>query len=140
MSSATIFLFLSPSGTSCRTIRWASPSTTAVLPTPGSPISTGLFLVRRESTWIDAADLFVAADDRIELAFARELGEVAAVLLERLVGALGVLRGHALVPRTEVSAWRIASLPAPNCCSTRVDGALRPVSPASASSRCSVLT
>ena len=24
----------------------------AVLPVPGSPISTGLFLVRRESTWM----------------------------------------------------------------------------------------
>ena len=34
------------------TIRCASPSTIAVLPTPGSPISTGLFLVRRERTWI----------------------------------------------------------------------------------------
>jgi len=33
-------------------IRLASPSTIAVLPTPGSPISTGLFFVRRESTWI----------------------------------------------------------------------------------------
>ena len=52
MSSATIFLFFRPSGTSCRTIRCASPSTTAVLPTPGSPISTGLFFVRRESTWM----------------------------------------------------------------------------------------
>ena len=31
-------------------MRWASPSTTAVLPTPGSPMSTGLFLVRRLST------------------------------------------------------------------------------------------
>ena len=29
-------------------IRWARPSTTAVLPTPGSPTSTGLFFVRRE--------------------------------------------------------------------------------------------
>src|SRR3954469_5332784 len=29
-------------------MRWARPSTTAVLPTPGSPTSTGLFLVRRE--------------------------------------------------------------------------------------------
>src|SRR4249919_1626867 len=29
---------------------WARPSTTAVLPTPGSPIRTGLFFVRREST------------------------------------------------------------------------------------------
>ena len=33
-------------------MRWASPSTIAVLPTPGSPIRTGLFFVRRESTWI----------------------------------------------------------------------------------------
>ncbi len=41
----------SDSGTSPATIRWARPSTTAVLPTPGSPISTGLFLVRRDSTW-----------------------------------------------------------------------------------------
>ena len=29
-------------------MRAARPSTTAVLPTPGSPISTGLFFVRRE--------------------------------------------------------------------------------------------
>ena len=34
------------------TIRWARPSTIAVLPTPGSPISTGLFFVRRERTWM----------------------------------------------------------------------------------------
>ena len=33
-------------------MRLASPSTMAVLPTPGSPMSTGLFLVRRESTWM----------------------------------------------------------------------------------------
>ena len=39
----------------------------------------------------DAADLLVAADDRIELALARQFGEIAAVLLERLIGALGVL-------------------------------------------------
>ena len=43
---------LSESGTSPSTTRCARPSTTAVLPTPGSPISTGLFLVRRDSTWI----------------------------------------------------------------------------------------
>ena len=40
----------SDSGTSPATMRWARPSTTAVLPTPGSPIRTGLFLVRRDST------------------------------------------------------------------------------------------
>jgi len=38
------------SGTSPATTRWARPSTTAVFPTPGSPIRTGLFLVRRAST------------------------------------------------------------------------------------------
>ena len=36
-----------PSGTSPLTMRCAKPSTNAVLPTPGSPINTGLFLVRR---------------------------------------------------------------------------------------------
>ena len=45
-------LSLRPSGTSPRTIRWASPSTIAVLPTPGSPMRTGLFFVRRLSTWM----------------------------------------------------------------------------------------
>ena len=38
----------SVSGTSSLTIRCAIPSTIAVLPTPGSPISAGLFFVRRE--------------------------------------------------------------------------------------------
>src|SRR5262249_5337506 len=42
---------LEPSGTSPLTIRCARPSTMAVLPTPGSPIRTGLFLVRRDRTW-----------------------------------------------------------------------------------------
>ena len=37
------------------------------------------------------ADLLVAADDRVELALAGQLGEVAAVALERLEGLLGVL-------------------------------------------------
>jgi hypothetical protein len=32
------------------TIIWARPSTMAVLPTPGSPMRTGLFFVRRDST------------------------------------------------------------------------------------------
>ena len=38
------------SGTSPATIRCAMPSTMAVLPTPGSPISAGLFFVRRHRT------------------------------------------------------------------------------------------
>ena len=48
MSRAKIFLSFRPSGTSSATIRCARPSIAAVLPTPGSPISTGLFLVLRE--------------------------------------------------------------------------------------------
>mmetsp|Transcript_19242 Transcript_19242/g.48689 ORF Transcript_19242/g.48689 Transcript_19242/m.48689 type:complete len:230 (-) Transcript_19242:857-1546(-) len=41
---------MSDVGTSPDTMRCARPSTMAVLPTPGSPMSTGLFLVRRDST------------------------------------------------------------------------------------------
>ena len=52
MSSATTRRSASDSGTSSSTIRWARPSTIAVLPTPGSPIRTGLFFVRRERTWM----------------------------------------------------------------------------------------
>ncbi len=50
MFSSTRRLSRSTSGTSPWTMRWASPSTMAVLPTPGSPISTGLFFLRRAST------------------------------------------------------------------------------------------
>ena len=48
ISSEKIVRFFRLSGTSPRTIRWANPSQMAVLPTPGSPISTGLFFVFRE--------------------------------------------------------------------------------------------
>ena len=51
-SRATTRLERKISGTSPEMMRCARPSTIAVLPTPGSPIRTGLFLVRRESTWI----------------------------------------------------------------------------------------
>ena len=42
--------FLSDSGTSPLTMRWAKPSAIAVFPTPGSPIKTGLFFERRDNT------------------------------------------------------------------------------------------
>ena len=51
-SSEISFLFCRVVGTSPATMRCARPSTTAVLPTPGSPISTGLFLVRRDRIWM----------------------------------------------------------------------------------------
>ena len=46
-SKATRRLVFNTSGTSPETMRCAKPSTIAVFPTPGSPISTGLFFVRR---------------------------------------------------------------------------------------------
>src|SRR5215213_8672454 len=52
MSRARSFFSFSDSGTSPLTMRSARPSTIAVLPTPGSPMRTGLFLVRRDRTWM----------------------------------------------------------------------------------------
>ena len=49
-SNATSRTSRSAAGTSPSAMRRAMPSTIAVLPTPGSPSSTGLFLVRRAST------------------------------------------------------------------------------------------
>ncbi len=51
-SRVTTLLSLSISGIFPSTILWAKPSTTAVLPTPGSPIRQGLFLVLLLSTCI----------------------------------------------------------------------------------------
>ena len=51
-SSCTMRLPSSVLGTCPATMRWARPSAIAVLPTPGSPMSTGLFLVRRERIWM----------------------------------------------------------------------------------------
>ena len=51
-SRATSRLPRRSSGTSPATIRRASPSATAVLPTPGSPMRAGLFFCRRERIWI----------------------------------------------------------------------------------------
>ena len=51
-SSEITRLSFNDSGTSPSTIRCANPSTIAVFPTPGSPIRTGLFFVRRDRTWI----------------------------------------------------------------------------------------
>ena len=39
-------------------------------------------------------DLIVTTDDGVELAFSRDGGEIAAVLLESVQGGLGIIRGH----------------------------------------------
>ena len=71
-------------------MRWASPSTTAVLPTPGSPMSTGLFLVRRDSTCTTRRISASRPMTGSSLPSRAAGGEVGAVLLQRLVGALRV--------------------------------------------------
>ena len=48
ISREKMVLSCSDLGTSFFTIRWARPSAMAVLPTPGSPMRTGLFLVFRD--------------------------------------------------------------------------------------------
>ena len=53
-------------------------------------MSTGLFLVRRRQHLHDALDLLLAPDDRVELLLARELGEVAAELVEHERAATGL--------------------------------------------------
>ena len=71
-------------------IRWASPSTMAVLPTPGSPIRAGLFLVRRERIWMTRSISLVPADDRVQLAGPRRRRQVHAHLIDDR-GAAGLL-------------------------------------------------
>ena len=113
MSRAIRRLFLRPSGTSPSAMRRARPSTMAVLPTPGSPIRTGLFLVRRREHLDDAADLVVAADDRIDLAVAGAGREVLAVLLEGRNCSSGFWTVTRWLPRTSCSTCSSSSLPTP---------------------------
>ena len=88
---------LSHSGTSPRTMRWASPSAIAVLPTPGSPMSTGLFFVLRDrmrmTRRISASRPMIGSS----LPAACLVDQVDTVLVERLIGDLGRIGGDALV-------------------------------------------
>ena len=52
ISKLTTLLLFNISGTSSAIIFSARPSTTAVLPTPGSPIKHGLFFVLLDKIWI----------------------------------------------------------------------------------------
>ena len=76
----------------------------AVLPTPGSPISTGLFLVRRDSTWMTRRISSSRPMTGSSLPCARQLGQVAAIAFQRLVCRFGILRGDALAARAPPAA------------------------------------
>ncbi len=71
------------------TMRWAKPSTTAVLPTPASPVRMGLFWRRRMRMSTQLADFLVAADDGIDLAFAGLFGQIDGETGQRLLFAHG---------------------------------------------------
>jgi len=62
----------------------------AVLPTPASPTSSGLFLRRRHSVCTHALELSVAADQRVDLASERQRVQVLRVVVERAVRGLGL--------------------------------------------------
>ncbi len=86
-----------------------------------------------------AADLLVAADDRVELALARQLGQVAAVLLQRLVGGLRVLAGDALAAADALQRLQDARRVLMPAAASSFCAPL-PALSASARKRCSVLT
>ena len=112
-SSETTRLSLSDSGTSPRTIRWARPSAIAVLPTPGSPIRTGLFFVRRESTCMTRR----ISSSRPTTGSSLPARASAVRSRPYFSRAWYVPSGFGEVtrwpPRTEASAPRMASRPAP---------------------------
>ncbi len=126
---------LSESGTSPATTRWASPSTTAVLPTPGSPISTGLFLVRRESTCttrrISASRPMTGSSLPSSARAVRSTAYFSSASYVDSASWLVTFR----FPRTAVTAWRRVSSVTPCWASSSLTGVSTTVS---ASSRCSV--
>jgi len=71
-------------------------STIAVLPTPGSPISTGLFLVRRDKHLHHPSDLFVPPNDGVKLSAPRLLGQIAGITLQRLILGFRILIRNSL--------------------------------------------
>ena len=67
----------------------------AVLPTPGSPMSTGIVLGLAGKDADHVADFRVAADHRVQLLGPRQGDQVLAVLLQGVVGGFRVVRGDA---------------------------------------------
>ena len=100
--------FLSRSaGTSPSMIRCARPSTMAVLPTPGSPIRAGLFLVRRAKIWMTRSISFCRPMTGSSFpASAREVRSVASWSTrgELLSESLSLLRKRLVLPMPSVSA------------------------------------
>ena len=82
MSRRNISLSISFAGTSPAAILRASPSAMAVLPTPGSPIRQGLFLVLAGENLNDPVKLSVPSDYAVKLAASRLSGKVGAIKIK----------------------------------------------------------
>ena len=83
ISSAQSLTSRSGGGTSPAAMRWANPSTTAVLPTPASPVRIGIVLPPAHQHVDELADLVVAAEDRVHLAGFGLGGQVLREAVER---------------------------------------------------------
>ena len=92
------------SGTSPRTMRCASPSAMAVLPTPASPIRQGLFLRLRDRMRTTLRISWSRPITGSSFLLARQLHQVLAVLFQYVVGVFGVVAGDPLAP----ARWRAA--------------------------------
>ena len=92
MSRVRTRLLSRMSGTSPATMRWARPSAMAVLPTPGSPMRAGLFLVLRPRIWMTRSISFSRPMTGSSLPALRGVGQVDAELVDGrgLAGALGL--------------------------------------------------
>lgn len=97
MSRATTRFCLSPSGTSPFTMRIANPSTIADFADAGFSDQHGIVLRPSRQNLDHTPDLLVAPDHGVQFSLAGELGQISAILLQRLIGPFGVLRRHALM-------------------------------------------
>ena len=116
----------------------ASPSTIAVLPTPGSPINTGLFLVRRDNTWITRLISSSRPITGSSLPLRASSVRSFAYFSSDWYFASGFWSVTRCVPRTPCRAFKMASCVAPNDASSNCAPSF--FCTANASSRCSVET
>ena len=105
MSKARTRLPFKDFGTAPLASRKASPSAMAVLPTPASPIITGLFFLRRVNVCVSSPNLRIPPDNGIQLSAFCQPGQVYAVPLQGPVSALRTRVINTMrAPRTALSA------------------------------------
>ena len=106
------------SGTSASAMRWASPSTITVFPTPASPISAGLFFLRRDSVWItwaiSSSRPITGSSSPLRAISVRSLVYCASTSVSVSASALLIVRPA----RNSLRVWRTWSRLIPASCSS----------------------